>query len=565
MFDCHVHTGISPVPIRPGVARENRDRFADWLRQTGDSLGIDRFCAIMQIMGNDVDICRASNRTMGQLVRENSDILHGWARVNPEWGDDAVAEFRRAITEDGLLGLKLTYEVKCDDPRVFPLAEAAIEMDVPIKIHTMQRVERRPELPEESFSDNILALGREYPDLKILASHIGGGGDWEYRIKNIQRQENVRLDLSGSVCDAGMVEMAAKYLGPDRLVFGTDNALYGCVGKLTGADLSPEVKAEISYNMASLLRPDDPYRYTDKELAAGIEEAKVRFRSAGPAADGPRTGVVDVNSYVGHWPFRDVDASANALVDRMDESGVERALVSSFESVLYRNVHVGNQKLAANVEGHEDRLLPVATVDPTYADWKADLSECIDDLEMRAVKLLPTYHDYDLSDPAAIELGRRCADLGVPVILVATLEDQRQRHSRFVLRGFEDFRGKPKRWRDEQIDDLVAFLLACPRTDVIVADAWQAAYRIKTETLHERRAMCEGDAVGDLLFVLGDLFVDHPGQLEKVAVELGPDHLVTGTQLPLTTFESGHLAPYLPFDDTEREAVCRGNLLDVLE
>ena len=563
MFDCHIHTGISPVTLTPGAPRADRDRFADWLRGTADALGIDRFCVIMQIMGDDIETCRASNETTAALVRENSDLLHGWARVNPAWGEDAVAEFRRAVEEDGLLGLKLTAEVLCDDPRVFPLAEAAIDMDVPVKIHTMQRVERRAELPNESFSENVAALAAEYPDLKILASHIAGGGDWEYRIKNIANRENVWLDISGSVPDAGMIEMAADRLGVDRLVFGTDNSLYACVGKIEGCDLSPGEKARIAYNMASLLRGDDPYGYSAEELSERIAEAETRFRNAGGArGEGP---VVDANAFVGHWPFREVDASAGAVVETMDAKGVDRALVSSLESTLYRNVHAGNRALAAAVEGHEDRLVPVATIDPTYPEWREDLEECVAEFGMKAVKLLPTYHDYDLDDPAAIDLGRRCAELGIPVVLVATLEDQRQRHPRFELRGFEDFRGKPKRWRDEQVDDLVSFLLGCPRTDAIVADAWQDAVRIKAETLHERRAMVgDGDA-GALLFVLGDLFLDHPGWPEKVASEVGPDHLVTGTGMPLSVFESGHLAPFLPIDGDERAAIRSGNVDAVLE
>ncbi|MFH5800553.1 amidohydrolase family protein [Haladaptatus sp. CMAA 1911] len=562
MFDCHIHTGLSPVTLTPTSPREDRDRFADWLRELAPTLGIDRFCAIMQTMGTDVETCRKSNRTMAALVRENPDLLHGWARVNPEW-EDATREFRRAIEEDGLLGLKLTYEVKCDDPRVFPLAEAAIDMDVPVKIHTMQRVERREELPNESFSDEVLALAEEYPDLKILASHIGGGGDWEYRIKNIQHQENVFLDISGSVCDAGMVEMAAEYLGTDRLVFGTDNSLYSCVGKLHGSDLTPEERGTIAYNMASLLRGDDPYGYSDEELADLREKAVERFRES----DRKRASgdVVDANAYLGHWPFRELDASADGVLETMDETGIDTAVVSSLESVCYRDVHPGNRTLAAAIDGHEDRFVPFATVNPRYAAWEEDLEECVEELGMQGVKLLPNYHDYDLDDPAAVELGRRCADLGVPVMLVATLEDQRGRHPRFELRGFEDFRGKPARWRDEQVDAVVSFLLACPRTDVVVTDAWQDAYRIKTETLHERRAMVADGKSGDLLFVLGDLFIDHPGQLEKVVNEIGTDHLVSGPGVPLTVFESGYVVPYLPVDDDAADAVRSGNLRSLLD
>ena len=214
MFDCHF-----AIPLDVRSTRAERDRYADWLREEGEALGVEKFCGIMRTRGADVEECRTSNQFLGTLIEENPDLLHGWVRVNPLWGEEGVDEFRRAVTEDGLLGLKLVSEVKCDDPRFFPFAEAAIDLDVPIKIHTMQRVERLPALPEESFSDNVRRLAERYPDLKILASHIAGGGDWEYRIKNIRNLDNVYLDISGSGCEAGMIEMAAEELGVDRLVY----------------------------------------------------------------------------------------------------------------------------------------------------------------------------------------------------------------------------------------------------------------------------------------------------------------------------------------------------------
>lgn len=567
MFDCHVHTGISPVHLDAGATKADRDRFANWLRERGELYGIDRFCGIVQILGGDVETCRAHNELMAAMVREHSDILHGWARVNPEWGDDAVTEFRRAVTEDGLLGLKLTAEVKCDDPRVRPLAEAAIEMDVPVKIHTMQRVERREELPEESFSDDVRRLAEAYPDLKLLASHISGGGDWEYRLKNVAHLDNVYMDLSGSVSDEGVVAAAADHLGVDRLVFGTDNSMHASVGRLEGCDLTPEQRAEVAYRMADLLRDDDPYGYDDETLDRLKREAVERFERHDEDRDDDRGApIVDANAFVGRWPFRRFDGSADALVDLLDEKGVDRAVVSSVGSAWYKNAQSGNEELAEAVAGREDRLLPLATINPTYAAWESDLDRCLDEFGMRGVKLLPNHHDYDLDDPAAVDLAARCADRGVPVFLVPTLVDQRQRHPRVQLRGFEGFRGKPKRWRDEQVDALVALLNESPRTDFVVADAWQSAYRIKSETLHERRAAVDDpDDAGRLLFVLGDLFFDYPGQREKVVAELGADHLACGPQLPFKVFESYHLERYLDVDDAARERIRSGNVLDLLE
>ena len=47
------------------------------------------------------------------------------------------------------------------------------------------------------------------------------------------------LDTSGSVIDEGIVEMAVKLLGVDRLLFGCDMSMTAGVGKIRAADAQP--------------------------------------------------------------------------------------------------------------------------------------------------------------------------------------------------------------------------------------------------------------------------------------------------------------------------------------
>ena len=53
------------------------------------------------------------------------------------------------------------------------------------------------------------------------------------------------LDLSGSVTDDGVVEMAARVLGADRLLFGCDMSMTASVGRMRGADLTPVERRKI--------------------------------------------------------------------------------------------------------------------------------------------------------------------------------------------------------------------------------------------------------------------------------------------------------------------------------
>lgn len=94
----------------------------------------------------------------------------------------------------------------------------------------------------------------------LIEAHIGGGGDWEWAIKQLRQTPSVYLDTSGSVVDEGMVEMAARELGIGRLLFGTDMTMEGGVGKILGADLTEAQRERIFWkNMKAILDRRDTY------------------------------------------------------------------------------------------------------------------------------------------------------------------------------------------------------------------------------------------------------------------------------------------------------------------
>ena len=71
---------------------------------------------------------------MAAFIRAHGPRYIGFAGVDP-WQDDAVAQFDHAVTNLGLRGLNLQcFELKLtpDDPRLFPLYEKAIALNVPV-------------------------------------------------------------------------------------------------------------------------------------------------------------------------------------------------------------------------------------------------------------------------------------------------------------------------------------------------------------------------------------------------------------------------------------------------
>jgi uncharacterized protein len=139
--------------------------------------------------------------------------------------------------------------------------------------------------------------------------------------------------------------------------------------------------------------------------------------------------LIDINTYIGHWPFRQLrHNTASALVGQMDRHGIDVAVVGSIHGIFYKNAQAANQELAREVKRHGDRLLPFATLDPTYPGWREDLRHCAEDLGLRGLRLFPQYGEYSLADPAALELIDAATELGWCIQVPMRVVDRRQRH-----------------------------------------------------------------------------------------------------------------------------------------
>jgi predicted TIM-barrel fold metal-dependent hydrolase len=139
--------------------------------------------------------------------------------------------------------------------------------------------------------------------------------------------------------------------------------------------------------------------------------------------------IVDISAYLGHWPFHPLrQRSAEDLIALMDRKGIDKAVVSSLDAIFYRNSQAGNEEMADEVQPHWDRLVPFATVNPTYAGWQEDVVRCHEELGMRGIRVYPYYHGYSLGDKCCAELLAVAGERSLPVAISLRMEDRRQRH-----------------------------------------------------------------------------------------------------------------------------------------
>ncbi len=247
-IDCHMHVNGGPVTWPWG---DN-----DLIIEAADRLGIDQLCSSIPIVRGmpTMEEVRACNDGMLEAMRRYPNRILGYCFVCPGYRE-TLDEIDRCL-DGGMIGIKLYNQYKIWDPAVRPTLEKAIEERVPVLEHAGYPTtpESWAAQPNMSHAGDFVQVARVYPEAMLIEAHIGGGGDWEWAIKQLRQAPSVYLDTSGSVIDAGMVEMAARELGVDRLLFGTDMTMEGGVGKVLGADLTAAQKKKVFWeNMKQIL------------------------------------------------------------------------------------------------------------------------------------------------------------------------------------------------------------------------------------------------------------------------------------------------------------------------
>lgn len=141
--------------------------------------------------------------------------------------------------------------------------------------------------------------------------------------------------------------------------------------------------------------------------------------------DEKRIDIIDVNTWLGAWPFRYFDEdSPDELDTLMQTEGVVRAYVASTETVFNYDCPEANRRLLESVKGFS-RLRPVVTINPTITGWK-DLIRKYRDDGIEAVRIIPNYHDYECNAGGALEFVEQIAKEGTfALTLQIRMEDER--------------------------------------------------------------------------------------------------------------------------------------------
>jgi predicted TIM-barrel fold metal-dependent hydrolase len=144
--------------------------------------------------------------------------------LNPHLFTDLGAELRRKVEEEGFRGLKLypTYQhYFLNDPRVYPLYEAAQELDIPVLIHTGSSIFKgaRIKYGDPLHLDDVAV---DFPRLKLVMAHAGRGFWYDRAFFLSRLHANVYMEVSGLPPAKLLSYFPELEHNTDKVIFGSD-------------------------------------------------------------------------------------------------------------------------------------------------------------------------------------------------------------------------------------------------------------------------------------------------------------------------------------------------------
>ena len=217
--------------------------------------------------------------------------------------------------------------------------------------------------------------------------------------------------------------------------------------------------------------------------------------------------IIDINTSFGRWPFQNFDVnSAQAMAKHLNSAGITKALISSIDGILYPDPSSCDAELFKTVKS-TPMLIPVPTINPGFANWRAAMETS----GLKAVKIIPNYHNYRLTDPAVGQLMEVLAERKITLMIQMRVEDERNQYPLMKIPGVD--------WRA-----VVQLANTCREVSIVCL----CAYRGEAVELVQKT----GNVHVDISFI--ETFQTLPALLRKIPA----DRILFGSHTPFLYTES---------------------------
>lgn len=245
--------------------------------------------------------------------------------------------------------------------------------------------------------------------------------------------------------------------------------------------------------------------------------------------------LVDVNTSLGVWPFqRFAIDSARELADHQEAQGISASLVSHLGTVFYPDPNVYNLELIDALAPH-DELHAVPVINPHLNRWEDDFERYFDQADIKAVKFMPSFHNYRIYSKPVFKLIEEASVRGARVLLQMRYEDERDRYFALNIDG-------PK------TTQVLKLARRFPDTDLVALNCY----------LPEVKEM--GPEADNLLFDIA--FAEWMYTMGEMRSVVPVDRIFFGSHTPMLTTRSAVMKLMdSTLEDQEKDAIGRENAM----
>ena len=234
IIDGHAHIGTYSkfYPLRVRTAEETIVEM--------DIAGIKKM-VVSHLESFSYDVV-TGNKHLKEAVRKFPRRFIPFFNVHPRYAEEATLEIKKCAGDWGWRGLKLhpqyqMYSANCYT--VKKVIEQAAKYNCVVLYHSGDN------FVGSLCSPLLIAdVAKNFPETTIIMGHMGVS-DWPEAIEVAKIYKNIILDATSCIINYGVVEYAVKYIGKERVIWGSDFPFYPFqlgLSKIMDSELDEESK-----------------------------------------------------------------------------------------------------------------------------------------------------------------------------------------------------------------------------------------------------------------------------------------------------------------------------------
>jgi len=232
-IDFHVHMGVYTYHqpwVTEWIKQSHPVGYEDYIKHYNDpgafeelltSEGVDYACVLAELSHITTGVC--TNEQVRDFCRGRSRLIP-FCDINPYIYTNLGNELRQKVENEGFRGLKLypTYQhYYLNDQRMYPLYQAAQDLDIPVLIHTGSSVFKgsRMKYGDPLHLDDVAV---DFPKLKLIMAHSGRGFWYDKAFFLSRLHANVYMEIAGLPPAKLLTYFPELARNTDKVIFGSD-------------------------------------------------------------------------------------------------------------------------------------------------------------------------------------------------------------------------------------------------------------------------------------------------------------------------------------------------------